>query len=646
MFYVRSLSLFWETGMIYFLFLVVSGVRPEDKRGIPLNPAKAVYPINGGPERMSVLNADQSLSRNVWMKSSRESLSSGQRQEEPVLEIDTEATKQIYYNSKDFMTDEPPDDLRAEKVKLETHRVQEIKLPSSPPLSVTTTAETTSVKTRNEKTTVDDTDEEDGSDEDWTPDLIIKSFVKGFLSSSSKVFGKMTKNISKSIEESELGKIFDENMNRRRKGSNHHSKEVTFKPPTIPELVRHLIPKVTKLVSNLSVADETEQHEPVKQTQVMKQREMSSKKRRSTTSSTEFPLILDHSHEDDENIFLGDDTDDFPIERAEGLPTNDIMSGVAKVAAEGLKEILSSPETMIGTFSLLNSFSSMADSSSSDQGTLMLQVMRPILNGVLNSMTKRKRKVSKERRIPGSKRFVDRHESHKDQVSLRNQVIPLLREAVVRNNHYPRHEISGKRKAGKSLSSSLMDEFVLAPAKSMSKRMAMSIANKVVEKLLELPSRLIINTAEEYQKALMIQRMQPKRPPMTSMSPTQLKQLQWAERLPSMPFPMPPKRESILERSGKTRMNSRAMKPYLHQRVKETTTEVVTTIGVSITTKESKWESPGFITGITALVIVIVLAVVGFILWRRKQQRGDMVLSQAQFTLRNHDDNVTRKEYY
>ena len=639
MFYVRSLSFFWETGILYFLFLVVSGIRPEDKIGIPLNPVKAVSPINGGPERMSVLNADQSLSRNVWMKSSGESLSSGQRQEEPVLEIDTEATKQVYYNSKDFTTDEPADDLRTEKIKLETHRIQEIKLPSNPPLSMTTTAETTSVKTGNEKTTIDDTDEEDKSDEDWTPDLTIKSFVRGFLGSSSNMFDKMAKNISKSIEESESGKSFDEKMNRRRKSSQHYSKEVTFKPPTILELVRHLIPKVTKLVSNLSVTDELEQHQPVKQTQDMKQRENLSNKRKSltttltSTSSTEFPLILDHSHEDD--------TDDNPIEGVQSLPTNDIMSVVAKVATEGLMEILSSPETMIGTFSFLNSLSSMADSS--DQGKLMLEVMRPILNGVLNSMTKRRRKVSKKRRIPGSTRFVDHHESHEDPMSLRNQVTPLLREAVVKNNHDPQHEISGKRKAGKSLSSSLIDELVLAPVKSVSKRMAMSIANKVVEKLLEFPLRLIINTAEEYQKEMVIQRMQPKRPPMT---PTQLKQLQRTERLPSMPFPVPPKRGSILERNGKTRTNSRAMKPYLYQRVWETTTEVVTTIGVSATTKESKWESPGFITGTTALVIVIVLAVIGFILWRRRQQRGDMVLSQAQFTLRSHDDNVIRKEYY
>ena len=55
------------------------------------------------------------------------------------------------------------------------------------------------------------------------------------------------------IEES--GKSFDEKINGRRKGSQHYSKEVTLKPPTILELVHHLIPKITELVSNLSVAD-------------------------------------------------------------------------------------------------------------------------------------------------------------------------------------------------------------------------------------------------------------------------------------------------------------------------------------------------------------------------------------------------------
>ena len=152
----------------------------------------------------------------------------------------------------------------------------------------------------------------------------------------------------------------------------------------------------------------TEQHKPVKQTQVTKQ-----------------------NHEDDEDIFPKGDTDDSPIEGVEGLPTNDIMSGVTKVAAEGLKEILFSPETRINTFSLLNSLSSVADSS--DQGKFMMEIMRPILNEVLNGMTKRSRKVSKERRIPGSKQYVDRHELHEDQmISLLNQVIPLLREAVTK----------------------------------------------------------------------------------------------------------------------------------------------------------------------------------------------------------------------
>ena len=102
-----------------------------------------------------------------------------------------------------------------------------------------------------------------------------------------------------------------------------------------------------------------------------------------------------------------------------------------------------------------------------------------------------------------------------------------------------------------------MDELVLAPAKSMSKRMAMSIANRVGEKLLQFPSRLIINTAEEYQKAMMMQTMQPKKPLMTLTQLKQLQQLQRTGRLPSMPFPMPPTRGSTLERNGRARINSR-----------------------------------------------------------------------------------------